>query len=134
MFNGKVHNLCAMAEKAQCHGPCLFSAGRGQMNSVQDARTRKTMWLLSDPVGFYDALNNDIVTFRRRQLRKGITPCVRLGGTDDKGDGIKLAPFHPDVQFYDYTRWSNVLMVNCRPIITSRCLTVKLTRNTQSKC
>ena len=104
MFNGKVHNLCAMAEKAQCHGPCLFSAGRGQMNSVQDARTRKTMWLLSDPVGFYDALNNDIVIFRRRQLRKGITPCVRLGGTDDKGDGIKLAPFHPDVQFYDYTK------------------------------
>ena len=104
VFKGKVHNLCAMAEKAKCHEPCLFTAGRGQMSNVQRGRQRKTMWLLSDPVGFYDALNKDIETFRRRQLRNGITPCVRLGGTDDKGDAIKLAPSYPDVQFYDYTK------------------------------
>ena len=77
------------------------------MSNVQRGRERKTMWLLSDPVGFYDALNNDITTFRRRQLRNGITPCVRLGGTDDKGDAIKLAPSYPDVQFYDYTKIPN---------------------------
>ena len=104
VYRGKVHNICAMAETAKCHEPCLFTAGRGQMNSVQDARTRKTLWLLSDPVGFYDALNDDLVKFIRRQKRKSITPCVRLGGTDDKGDGIKLAPHYPDAQFYDYTK------------------------------
>jgi hypothetical protein len=104
MFKGKVHNLCAMAETAKCHEGCLFTAGRGAMNTVQQGRERKTMWLLSDPVGFYDALNKDIETFIRRQRKNGITPCIRLGGTDDKGDGIKLAEHHPDAQFYDYTK------------------------------
>jgi len=104
MFKGKVHNLCAMAEKAQCHVGCLNTAGRGAINAVQRGRERKTMWLLSDPIGFYDALNNDIATFIRRQLRNGITPCIRLGGTDDKGDAMKLAPSYPDAQFYDYTK------------------------------
>lgn len=104
VFNGKVHNLCAMAEKAQCVTGCLNTAGRGAMNAVQRGRERKTMWLLSDPIGFYDALNNDIATFIRRQRKQGIMPCIRLGGTDDKGDAIKLAPAYPDAQFYDYTK------------------------------
>jgi len=104
MFKGKVHNLCAMAETAKCHEGCLFTAGRGAMSTVQRGRERKTMWLLSDPVGFYDALNKDIETFIRRQLKNGITPCIRLGGTDDKGDAMKLAPNYPDAQFYDYTK------------------------------
>ena len=104
VFKGKVHNLCAMAEKAQCHVGCLNTAGRGAMNAVQRGRERKTMWMLSDPIGFYDALNADITTFIRRQLKNGITPCIRLGGTDDKGDAMKLAPSYPDAQFYDYTK------------------------------
>jgi hypothetical protein len=33
-------NLCANAESAQCFGPCLNSAGRGQMDSVQKGRLR----------------------------------------------------------------------------------------------
>ena len=60
MFNGKVHNICAMAETAKCHEGCLVSAGRGQMSSVQRGRERKTLWYLSDRVGFMDALHNDI--------------------------------------------------------------------------
>ena len=104
VYNGKVHNLCALAEKAQCHVACLNTAGRGAMNAVQRGRERKTMWMLSDPIGFYDALNADITTFIRRQRKQGITPCIRLGGTDDKGDAIKLAPSYPDAQFYDYTK------------------------------
>jgi hypothetical protein len=104
MFKGKVHNLCAMAETAKCHVGCLNTAGRGAMNAVQRGRERKTMWMLSDPIGFYDALNKDIETFIRRQLKNGITPCIRLGGTDDKGDAMKLAPNYPDAQFYDYTK------------------------------
>ena len=104
VYNGKVHNLCALAEKAQCHVGCLNTAGRGAMNAVQRGRERKTMWMLSAPIGFYDALNADITTFIRRQRKQGIQPCIRLGGTDDKGDAIKLAPHYPDAQFYDYTK------------------------------
>ena len=104
MFKGKVHNLCAMAETAKCHEGCLFTAGRGAMNAVQRGRERKTMLLLSDPVAFYDALYKDIETFQRRCLKNMITPCIRLGGTDDKGDGIRIAKMFPLSQFYDYTK------------------------------
>lgn len=104
MFKGKVHNLCAMAETAKCHEGCLFTAGRGAMNTVQRGRERKTLLLLSDPVAFYDALYKDIETFQRRCLKNMITPCIRLGGTDDKGDGIRIAKMFPLSQFYDYTK------------------------------
>ena len=104
MFKGKVHNLCAMAETAKCHEGCLFTAGRGAMSTVQRGRERKTMLLLSDPVAFYDALYKDIETFQRRCLKNMITPCIRLGGTDDKGDGIHIAKMFPLSQFYDYTK------------------------------
>ena len=104
MFKGKVHNLCAMAETAKCHEGCLFTAGRGAMSTVQRGRERKTMLLLSDPVAFYDALYKDIETFQRRCLKNMITPCIRLGGTDDKGDGIRIAKLFPLSQFYDYTK------------------------------
>ena len=105
VFKGKVHNICAMAETAKCHEGCLVSAGRGQMSSVQRGRERKTLWYLSDRVGFLDALVNDITTFRRRQIKSGVQPCVRLNGTSDimyEKSGI-MDQF-PDVQFYDYTK------------------------------
>ena len=105
VFKGKVHNICAMAETAKCHEGCLVSAGRGQMSSVQRGRERKTLWYLSDRVGFMDALINDITTFRRRQIKSGVQPCVRLNGTSDimyEKSGI-MDQF-PDVQFYDYTK------------------------------
>ena len=105
VFKGKVHNICAMAETAKCHEGCLVSAGRGQMSSVQRGRERKTLWYLSDRVGFMDALVNDIIVFRRRQMKNGVQPCVRLNGTSDimyEKSGI-MDQF-PDVQFYDYTK------------------------------
>ena len=105
MFKGKVHNLCAMADMAGCAEPCLRWAGRGQMSSVQRGRERKTMWYLSDRVGFMDALVNDITVFRRRCIKNAVQPCVRLNGTSDimyEKSGI-MEQF-PDVQFYDYTK------------------------------
>jgi len=105
MFKGKVHNLCAMADMAGCAEPCLRWAGRGQMSSVQRGRERKTMWYLSDRVGFMDALVNDITVFRRRCIKNAVQPCVRPNGTSDimyEKSGI-MEQF-PDVQFYDYTK------------------------------
>tara|TARA_R100000030_G_C3252924_1_gene123453 strand:- start:1545 stop:2249 length:705 start_codon:yes stop_codon:yes gene_type:complete len=105
MFKGKVHNICAMAETAKCHEGCLVSAGRGQMSSVQRGRERKTLWYLSDRVGFMDALHNDISTFRRRQVKNDISPCVRLNGTSDiMYEKSGIMDYFFDVQFYDYTK------------------------------
>ena len=104
VFKGKVHNLCAMADKAKCHEGCLNTAGRGQMGVVQRGRDRKTQLYFSDRIGFMDALINDLTVFSRRQRKKNIQPCVRLDGTSDTGMGAKVAPQFPEIQFYDYTK------------------------------
>jgi len=105
VFKGKVHNLCAMADKAGCAEPCLRWAGRGQMGVVQRGRERKTMFYLSDRIGFMDALIKDITTFSRRCTNKGIQPCCRLNGTSDiQYEKTGIMEQFPDVQFYDYTK------------------------------
>ena len=105
VYQGKVHNICAMAEKAQCHKGCLNTAGRGKMGVVQKGRERKTMFYLSDRIGFMDALIKDITTFSRRHTNKGIIPCVRLNGTSDiQFEKSGIMEQFPEVQFYDYTK------------------------------
>jgi len=105
VFRGKVHNICPMAERAGCHEPCLFSAGRGKMKPVQRGRERKTVWYLSDRIGFMDALINDITVFSRRQRKNGVQPCVRPNGTSDiQYEKTGIMGQFPEVQFYDYTK------------------------------
>lgn len=105
VYQGKVHNLCAMADKAKCWKPCLNEAGRGQMNVVQRGRERKTMFYLSDRIGFMDALINDLTVFSRRCTNNGIQPCCRLNGTSDiQYEKTGIMEQFPEVQFYDYTK------------------------------
>ena len=105
IFKGKVHNLCAMADKAKCHAGCLNTAGRGQMNVVQRGRERKTILYLSDRIGYMDALYRDLTTFSRRQRKNGIKPCVRLNGTSDiQFEKTGIMEQFPEIQFYDYTK------------------------------
>ena len=47
-------NVCAMAEVAGCKAVCLYTAGRGKMNSVQAGRLRKTMLWRDDRQGFIE--------------------------------------------------------------------------------
>jgi len=104
VINGKIFNICAMADKAKCWKPCLNEAGRGQMNVVQRGRERKTIMYFTQRISFFDTLNNDLTTFSRRQRNKGIQPCCRLDGTSDTGMGAKMATAFPEIQFYDYTK------------------------------
>lgn len=111
-------NVCANAELAKCIDGCLFSAGRGQMQSVSSARIRKTLWFTDDRVSFMQQLVDDIERFVKYCDKRGIKPCVRLNGTSDirwetipvtRGEhtlgNIFLA--FPQVQFYDYTKIAN---------------------------
>lgn len=106
-------NVCAMAEEASCIDGCLNSAGRGQMNSVQTARERKTEWFAKDRDGFMRQLVDDITRFVSYCIKRQIQPCVRLNGTSDirweliKVDGQNLMQMFPQVQFYDYTKIAN---------------------------
>ena len=110
---GKTFNSCSMAEQAGCIEPCLNTAGRGAMNSVQDARERKAQWFYSDREGFMIQLMQDIAKFQTYCNKRDIQPVIRLNGTTDirweliKMDGYTIFELFPRVQFYDYTKIAN---------------------------
>ncbi len=99
-------NLCPMAVLAGCKAGCLDTAGRGQMNSVQAARTRKTIFWRDYRELFLDQLRQDIHQFSKYCKKKGIQACVRLNGTSDIRweNYLDMEQEFPDVQFYDYTK------------------------------
>lgn len=111
-------NVCANSEIAGCQSACLYSAGRGAMSSVQNARINKTKYFHADRAAFMVQLHKEIAAFVRKAKRKGLTPLVRLNGTSDirwerealtvngaQFDNLMSA--YPTVQFYDYTKLAN---------------------------
>ena len=105
VIKGKVHNVCALADKAKCHEGCLNTAGRGAMNVVQKGRERKTTLYLTDRIKYMDTLINDLTKFSRRNTKKGVKPCVRLNGTSDiQFEKSGIMEQFPEIQFYDYTK------------------------------
>lgn len=111
-------NTCSMAKLAQCDKACLYSAGRGAFNSVQQARIAKTVRFFEDRAGFMADLVFSIKALVRKATKQGLKPLVRLNGTSDirwetvglTVDGIEYANIFdvfPDVQFYDYTKDAN---------------------------
>jgi len=99
-------NVCPMAVTAGCKAACLYTAGRGKMNSVQTGRLRKTMLWRDDRQGFLATLRQDIAKFTRYCEKRGIQPVVRLNGTSDImwENYINMETEFPMVQFYDYTK------------------------------
>jgi hypothetical protein len=117
-YNLSGYNVCAMAEIAQCHGPCLNSAGRGAFNSVQQARLRKTKLFFEDRAGFFAELIPSIRSLIRKAHAANLIPLCRLNGTSDikwenvafEHNGIEypnIFAMFPDLQFYDYTKIPN---------------------------
>jgi hypothetical protein len=112
-------NLCPMAKLAQCEKACLYTAGRGAFNNVQQARIRKAQWFNTDRERFMRQLFDDIKILQRKALKLGLIPLVRLNGTTDiRFETIRFSllgelsqfsifEYFPNVQFYDYTKISN---------------------------
>ena len=109
-------NVCPKATTGPdgCAGPCLNTSGRGQMNSVQQARINKTNYFWKNRNGFLWELSREIQQLKTRAKRQGFKFAVRLNGTSDlnfskfKIDGNQsIMDLHPDVQFYDYTKVYN---------------------------
>jgi hypothetical protein len=112
------YNTCAMAEIAECHVPCLNSAGRGAFNSVQAARIKKTKLFFEDRDAFFAELIPSIRSLIRKAHAAGLIPLCRLDGTSDiKWENISFTfegvyyenifAMFPDLQFYDYTKIPN---------------------------
>lgn len=117
-YNLSGYQVCAMADKAKCHEPCLNTAGRGAFNSVQAARVRKTKLFFEDRPAFFAELIPSIRSLIRKAKAAGLTPVCRLNGTSDikwenvdfEYEGVwyeNVFEFFPDLQFYDYTKIPN---------------------------
>ena len=109
-------NVCPTAHIAGCDKPgiCLYNAGRGAFNNVQQARIKKTEAFRDDPVSFVDQLALDVNKAIKKASKLGVKLAVRLNGTSDiawenmRGSaGKSLMELFPEVQFYDYTKLPN---------------------------
>jgi hypothetical protein len=95
-----------------CRAGCLYTAGRGQMSSVQQARIARTKYFIEDRDNFMKDLVEEIRKFIIKAEKKGLIPVVRLNGTSDidwnfyyqDRSGLTIFNRFPNVQFYDYTK------------------------------
>ncbi len=87
-----------------CTNSCLFTAGRGAMTNVQQARVRKTKMFFEDQTNFLKLLNDDITLFEKYCIENNMVGYVRLNGTSDIKweDYIDMEKYK--VSFYDYTK------------------------------
>jgi hypothetical protein len=103
-----------MAKLAQCDKACLYSAGRGAFNNVQQSRIDKTLYFYESRDEFMSQLFKNIKNLIKKAESKGLKPLVRLNGTSDiRWENVPFESYDnifeafPDVQFYDYTKDAN---------------------------
>lgn len=101
---------------AGCRRVCLYTAGRGGFNVVQQARIRKTQAWLTDPAAFIEAIKQDVTALVAEATKKNLTPAVRLNGTSDiEWEKTDIMQSFPNVQFYDYTKWPSTKRLQLPP-------------------
>lgn len=98
------YETCA-GKSEGCSAACLFTAGRGAMNSVQQARIRKTKLFFEDNEKYINYLEKDLSLLDKYGKDNNMSVYVRLNGTSDL-DFISLNIFdkYNDLKFYDYTK------------------------------
>lgn len=109
-------NLCPAAS-AGCKAGCLNTAGRGAdymvnsdgVNTVQQARQRRTELYVNDRSAFMTQLVTEITAFQKKAKRRGMLPAIRLNGTSDI-DWTSVYTAFPDIQFYEYTKRPDMAM------------------------
>jgi len=112
------YQVCPLAAMAQCEAACLYTAGRGAFNSIQQARINKTKRFFEGREAFMADIVWSIKALVRKAARANLTPLVRLNGTSDirwevipvtiaGQEYSNIMAAFPDIQFYDYTKDAN---------------------------
>ena len=107
--NSKGKNLCPKASDG-CSEACLFTAGRGAMKTIQNARIAKSDFFIENKQLFMRQLRHEITLAKKRHGKNNTKFCIRLNGTSDipwenvRLDGKNIFEAFSDVQFYDYTK------------------------------
>jgi hypothetical protein len=104
------YNTCQYASVG-CKAACLFTAGKGAMSHVKNARVKKTLSFYDNKSIWLNKLNDEIGKMKKKSAKEDVTPCVRLNGTSDlpweriwSDDGLSIIERNTDIQFYDYTK------------------------------
>lgn len=96
--------LCPYSTEG-CRASCLWSAGRGQMNTVQKARRKRTQDLKRNKQKFFLRLIGEILALQKKADKEGFGNCVRLNGTSDIDFSPLIKYFRKSsTVFYDYTK------------------------------
>ena len=96
--------VCPMASEG-CKKACLYTAGHGAFNNVQQGRINKTRWYIQERNTFMAQLRKEISNHIKNCSNKGFIPCIRLNGTSDISfENTGIFEEFPNVQFYDYTK------------------------------
>mgnify|MGYP003110394472 CR=1 FL=1 len=109
--NFKGVNICPKASKG-CAAACLFTAGRGAFNNVQNARINKTNFYIENKPLFVKKLATEIIRETAKAKKKGEKIAFRLNGTSDidfiylleKYAGLNVIDLMPTAILYDYTK------------------------------
>jgi len=105
-------NVCPMAKLASCIDGCLNTAGRGQMQSVQIYRIRKTLFWFDHPETFKTLLASEARKLIAYCAKRDLTPAIRPNGTSDIRWENHIWSLMVDtskqgVKWYDYTKIAN---------------------------
>ena len=98
--------VCA-SRSAGCTAACLYTAGRGRMDAIKQARIRRTKMWFNDRENFKFEIRKELDTFVGSCSRKGVHPAIRMNGTSDimwEKQWPELFTEYPTIQFYDYTK------------------------------
>jgi hypothetical protein len=104
------YEACRWRSKG-CTMACLNTAGRGQMNMIQDSRIAKTKLFFEDTLAFMEKLAKEIASGIKSAIKKEMTAVFRPNLTSDltwesieDANGQTLMQKFPETQFYDYTK------------------------------
>lgn len=104
------YETCRWRSKG-CTMACLNTAGRGQMNTIQDSRIAKTKLFFEQKFDFLAKLSKEIVSSIKSAHKKNMKAVFRLNLTSDlmwenevNEDGVTIFEKHSSTQFYDYTK------------------------------
>jgi len=137
-------NVCASASKG-CIESCLYSAGMGVFNNVQQARINRTLFFKNEQKAFFKQLIKEITALINKAKKEGLTPVIRLNGTSDI-PYENLAVIHEGkmynniftlfdgVQFYDYTKLVKRLNSKNYTTLNNYVLTFSRSESNNSDC
>ena len=104
--------VCKWRSKG-CTMACLNTAGRGQMDSIQNARIAKTKLFFEKQFDFLAKLTKEIASTIKSAVKKEMEAVFRLNLTSDitwesvffdEEKPQTIFDKYPETQFYDYTK------------------------------